>query len=114
MPAMSFTFVLRARYSKLLLAPQAERLLGRTVGEAEQDGVRRGADLERVPARHDQHVVLDEPERAVGDRELAPAFEADEHGGVGAAVRPRPETGGKALRERADRVHRRAAGRGVQ
>ena len=72
---------------------------------------------EGVPRRHDEHVARSEVEdllrRRALDRRPAAALEADVDGAVGAAVGPRRGSLDEALREGADRRHRRAAGRRV-
>src|SRR5216683_6397730 len=56
---------------KPLLAPQAELVVHRPVGKAEEDGVLLGAMAVRRPARHDEDVALLPGEALVADPRLA-------------------------------------------
>src|SRR5512137_1306976 len=99
--------------SAVRLAEEVERLLHRTVGEAEQHRLLRR--LERIghPARHDEMVARLEVEGLVADLHLAAALDYGETRAVGGAVRLAAETLRQQLDRGADGGHRPAAGRGI-
>src|SRR5438093_5430032 len=65
--------------------PQAERLLGGPIGEAEEHGVAAGAVRHRLPRRHDEDVVRAPRDCLIADAAAAVSLGHTEHGGIGRA-----------------------------
>src|SRR5882672_185671 len=96
-----------------LLAPQAERFLGRAVGKAEQHGVGIRLVLHAAPGWRDEHILFLPFEHLAVDAGTAVPLDRAIHRAVGRAVGLAAETFAQQLHERADGRHRVAAGCGI-
>src|SRR5205814_3462409 len=96
-----------------ILAPEAELVLHRPVGEAEQHRFRSRAVARAMPARRHEDVARAPAESLIADLALALALDADKHRAVGAPIGRCGETLRQELHERRDRRHGVIAGGGI-
>src|ERR1019366_5123377 len=85
--------------------PQAEDVLHRPIGKAEQDGFRRRAMVMRVPAWNNENVARLPTEHGIADDRLTGAFDDGINRAIGGPIRCGFEPSRQQRHERADRWH---------
>src|SRR5690349_8891051 len=94
-------------------APEAERFVDGTIGEAEEHALLSRREGHRLPRRHDEVVARREVEALAGDGDRAGAFDHRIDGTVGRAIGLCREALRQKLQRGADRGHRPSARRRV-